>query len=200
MTTHHIAIEIAACAPTCDAGILAVGAVSFDLKGKIKARFYEEVEPYYAQRHRRFDPATMLKMVTDRKTMARLAAPAEKVYGLPTVLDNLASWFGNAAQGLGAHVWARNTHLTIAALDHAYHNNVVGRSSPWKSNNVCDLSTLIVSMPSGLTVASSVSLTSQPKNAEEDAELVALTVVNLLGTPVQVKQAAKVKPADDDEL
>lgn len=204
--TTHVSIEISACANTCDAGILAVGAVAFDpAKAKVLSRFYKEVNPYYGQQGRRFDPKHMLSMVTNHREVARLAAAPGESLALSTVLDELSLWFRNAA-GAGAVVWSWESHITVATLDHAYHNNAVGHQPPWSRVNVRDVGTLIALCDNNHYPSATLNKFKgeKSKNAQDDAEVTCHVVCEALAAmkPAGAKKVTPkvVQAVDDDEL
>ena len=123
----HVMVDIETLGTACDAPILSIGAVAFDIEsGEISAKFYRAVDPSSALERGRADGATL------RWWMAQSDAAREAAFSgedsLYKALIELSIWCSDNPHP----IWANGPSFDIAILETAFRVN--GIVIPWKYN------------------------------------------------------------------
>lgn len=125
----HVMVDIETLGTACDAPILSIGAVAFDIEsGEISAKFYRAVDPSSALRRSRPDGATLCWWMK-QSDAAREAAFS----GNSLIAEALAAfklWY--AGKFPTPPIWANGPSFDISILETAF--RAEGMAAPWKYN------------------------------------------------------------------
>lgn len=129
----HIMVDLETMATTCDAAILSIGAVKFDLTSdKIDEQgFYGSITlESNMDWGRRFDPDTIRWWMTETSEDARKVFSEPGKQGLCETLESFAEWFGAADQC----IWSNGANFDEPILAHAFSHCRL--PIPWQFWNV----------------------------------------------------------------
>ena len=125
----HVMVDIETLGTACDAPILSIGAVAFDIEsGEISAKFYRGVDPTSALERGRADGATLRWWMT-QSDAARSAAFS----GNSLIAEALAAfrlWYAGLFRT--PPIWANGPSFDISILETAF--RTYGMKPPWKYN------------------------------------------------------------------
>ena len=125
----HVMVDIETLGTACDAPILSIGAVAFDIEsGEISAKFYRAIDPSSALERCRADGATL------RWWMAQSDTARSAAFNGDSRIDEALAAFLIWYAGLfpAAPIWANGPSFDIAILETAF--RAEGMAVPWKYN------------------------------------------------------------------
>lgn len=163
---NHVMIDLETLGTTCDAPIVAIGAVQFDpAAGKTGENFYRRIDWDSAIKSRRVSGDT-LKWWMKQPDGARMEIVKNGV-SMDSALTEFSTYLSSLpVAGAGHQVWGNGATFDISMLEHAYTQYKI--HTPWKFWNVRDCRT-IEELAKGLLDKKDIPRAGTHHNALDDA-------------------------------
>ena len=138
--SHHLMIDLETLGKTCDSVILSIGAVAFDMDGKIGPEFemFPRVDEQFAKR--KIEWSTIQWWMSQEQTARMTIAEANRDHSLESCLGELSN-FCKENLDEKFKVWANGSSFDTAMLNHAY--DQYGLETPWTYRNQLDCRTIV---------------------------------------------------------
>lgn len=125
----HVMVDIETLGTACDAPILSIGAVAFDIEsGEILARFYRAIDPSSALERSRADGGTLCWWMGQSDAARNAAFSGNSL--IAEALAALLVWFARFHPS--PPIWANGPSFDISILETAF--RTYGMKPPWAYN------------------------------------------------------------------